>query len=77
MDAFLSETDEAQINGAIGAVGGTLEAEAKLIAQMGRAAAPVPQKLMDHIDHYFPQPLLLCIRPIFLAIRINSALPLK
>ena len=42
----LSENDEAQINGAIGAVGGVLETEAKLIAQMGRAAAPVPQKLI-------------------------------
>lgn len=42
----LSETDEQQINGAIGAVGGAIEAEAKLIAQLGRAAAPVPQKLI-------------------------------
>jgi len=42
----LSEGDELQINGAIGVVGSTLESEAKLIAQLGRANAPVPQKLM-------------------------------
>jgi hypothetical protein len=42
----LSENDEVQINGAIGAVGGAVEAEAKLVAQLGKASAPVPQRLI-------------------------------
>ena len=41
----LGENDEQLINAAIGAVGGGIEAEARLVAQLGRAAAPVPQKL--------------------------------
>ncbi|CAN5193577.1 hypothetical protein BH10PSE1_BH10PSE1_10090 [soil metagenome] len=42
----LSENDEQMINGAIGAVGGAVENEARLVAQMGKAAAPIPQKLI-------------------------------
>ncbi len=41
----LAEHDETQICAAIGAVGGVVEAEAKLTAQIARAPAPVPQKL--------------------------------
>jgi len=41
----LAEHDETQINTAIGAVGGVVEAEAKLTAQLGRAPAPIQQKL--------------------------------
>ena len=41
----LAEHDEAQINTAIGAVGGVVEAEAKLTTLLVRAGASVPQKL--------------------------------
>ena len=41
----LAEHDETQINTAIGAVGGVVEAEAKLTAQLGKAPAPIQQKL--------------------------------
>jgi hypothetical protein len=41
----LTEHDESQINAAIGAVGGVVEAEAKLTQQLARAGAPLPQKL--------------------------------
>lgn len=43
--AALSEHDTEQINGAIGHVGGVVEAEAKLTAQLARAPAPPHQKL--------------------------------
>lgn len=43
--AALSEHDTEQINGAIGHVGGVVEAEAKLTAQLARAPAPPAQKL--------------------------------
>ncbi|MBU1348217.1 MAG: hypothetical protein KKA16_14855 [Alphaproteobacteria bacterium] len=43
--AALSDNDTEQIMGAIGHVGGVIEAEAKLTAQLARAQAPVPQKL--------------------------------
>ena len=43
--AALSEHDTEQINGAIGHVGGVVEAEAKLTAQLARAPAPIHQKL--------------------------------
>jgi len=43
--AALSEHDTDQIAGAIGTIGGVIEAEAKLTAQLARAPAPVPQKL--------------------------------
>jgi hypothetical protein len=43
--AALSEHDTEQINGAIGQVGGVVEAEAKLTAQLARAPAPPHQKL--------------------------------
>ena len=43
--AALSENDTEQINGAIGHVGGVVEAEAKLTAQLARAPAPPAQKL--------------------------------
>ena len=43
--AQLGEHDEAQITTAIGAVGGVLEAETGLVEQIGRASAPLPQKL--------------------------------
>lgn len=43
--AALSQHDTEQIGGAIGVVGGVIEAEAKLTAQLGRAPAPIPQKL--------------------------------
>jgi hypothetical protein len=42
----LAEADEHQINAAIGAVGGVIETEAKLVSQLARASAPVPQKLI-------------------------------
>jgi len=41
----LSERDDTDIAAAIGAVGGAVESEAKIIAQLGRAPAPLPQKL--------------------------------
>lgn len=41
----LTQHDEIQINAAIGAVGGVVEAEAKLTQQLARAPAPLPQKL--------------------------------
>lgn len=41
----LSENDEQMITGSIGAVGGSVETEAKLVVQLGKAAAPLPQKL--------------------------------
>lgn len=41
----LGEHDEAQICAAIGAVGGTVEVEAKLCTQIGSAGVPVPRKL--------------------------------
>lgn len=43
--AGLGENDQNTIGAAIGAVGGVVEAEAKLTANLGRAPAPVPQKL--------------------------------
>ncbi|ADK99572.1 hypothetical protein [Brevundimonas subvibrioides] len=43
--AALSDHDTEQIGGAIGVVGGTIEAEAKLTTQLARAPAPIPQKL--------------------------------
>ena len=43
--AALSENDTEQINGAIGHVGGVVEAEAKLTAQLARAPAHPAQKL--------------------------------
>jgi hypothetical protein len=43
--AALSEHDTEQIHGAIGHVGGVVEAEAKLTAQLARAPAPPHQKL--------------------------------
>lgn len=43
--AALSEHDTEQINGAIGNVGGVVEAEAKLTAQLARTPVPVHQKL--------------------------------
>jgi hypothetical protein len=41
----LAEHDESQIASAVGAVGGMIEAEAKLTATLARAPAPAPQKL--------------------------------
>lgn len=41
----LSETDEGQITAAIGLVGGTIEAEGRLTAQLARATLPLQQKL--------------------------------
>jgi hypothetical protein len=41
----LSEHDTEQINGAIGHVGGVVEAEARLTVQLARATAPIHQKL--------------------------------
>ncbi len=41
----LSERDEAEIVAAIGAVGGTVEAEARIVAMLARSPAPLPQKL--------------------------------
>ncbi|WP_298124865.1 hypothetical protein [Brevundimonas sp.] len=43
--AALSPTDQDQIVAAIGAVGGTLEAEGRILAQVARAPAPVPARL--------------------------------
>lgn len=43
--AGLSETDESQITAAIGVVGGVIEAEARITAQLARSPAPAPQKL--------------------------------
>ncbi|MDQ1154851.1 hypothetical protein [Brevundimonas sp. SORGH_AS_0993] len=43
--AALAERDTAEILGVIGAVGGTVEAEAGLVAQIARASAGAPQKL--------------------------------
>lgn len=44
-DAALSSHDEEQALAAIGSVGGTVEADARIVAQIVRAPAPVPQKL--------------------------------
>lgn len=44
--ASLSQTDDEQISAAIGAVGAVIEAEARFVAQLGKAAAPLQQKLM-------------------------------
>ena len=41
----LVERDETEIVSAIGAVGGAVEAEAKIVAMLARAPAPLPQKL--------------------------------
>lgn len=41
----LSEKDEGEITAAIGSVGGTVEAEAKIVAMLARSPAPAPQKL--------------------------------
>lgn len=41
----LSERDDAEINAAIGAVGGTVEAEAKIVMMVARSPAPLLQKL--------------------------------
>ena len=41
----LSERDAAEINAAIGAVGGTVEAEARIIMMVSRSPAPLLQKL--------------------------------
>jgi hypothetical protein len=41
----LSERDETEIATAVGAVASPVEAEARLIAQIARASAPLPQKL--------------------------------
>lgn len=41
----LIERDETEIITAIGAVGGTVEAEARIVAMLARAPAPLPQKL--------------------------------
>lgn len=41
----LSERDETDIVAAIGAVGGTIEAEARIVVILARAPAPLPQKL--------------------------------
>ncbi|QTC91079.1 hypothetical protein [Brevundimonas goettingensis] len=41
----LAEHDETQITAAIGEVGGVVEGEAKLTAQLAKAQAPAPQKL--------------------------------
>lgn len=43
--ATLSDKDEAQITAAIGKVAAGLEAETKLVQQLGRSPAPIPQKL--------------------------------
>lgn len=43
--AALGERDEQQILEAIGAVGGVVEAEGRLVAQLGRSPAPAHQKL--------------------------------
>lgn len=41
----LIERDETEIVSAIGAVGGAVEAEARIVAMLARAPAPLPQKL--------------------------------
>lgn len=41
----LSDRDEADITGAIGTVGGAVEAEARIVTMLGRSPAPPPQKL--------------------------------
>ena len=41
----LNERDDAEINAAIGSVGGSVEAEAKIVAMVARSPAPLPQKL--------------------------------
>ena len=41
----LMERDEADIAAAIGTVAGSVEAEARIVAQLGRSGAPLPQKL--------------------------------
>src|SRR5690606_10942954 len=41
----LTERDETEIVAAIGAVGGTVEAEARIVAMLARSPAPLPQKL--------------------------------
>ncbi len=41
----LNDRDEAEIIAAIGAVGGTVEAEARIVLMLARAPAPLPQKL--------------------------------
>lgn len=43
--ADLAEHDEDQICGTLGAVGGTIESEARLAVQIARAPVPVPRKL--------------------------------
>lgn len=43
--AGLNERDETDVSAAIGAVGGTVEAEAKLMVQLARAPIPTSQKL--------------------------------
>jgi len=43
--ATLGDKDEAQITAAIGKVAAGLEAETKLVQQLGRSPAPIPQKL--------------------------------
>ena len=43
--AGLSEGDAAQVSAAIGHVGGVIEGESRIIAQIVRAPVPVPQKL--------------------------------
>lgn len=41
----LVERDETEINAAIGNVGGSVEAEARIVAMLARSPAPIPQKL--------------------------------
>jgi len=41
----LSDKDEADITGAIGKVGGTVEGEARIVIMLARSPAPAPQKL--------------------------------
>lgn len=41
----LSERDETEIANAIGVVGGTVENEARIVVQLARSPAPLPQKL--------------------------------
>ena len=41
----LTERDETEIVASIGTVGGTVEAEARIVALLARAPAPLPQKL--------------------------------
>ncbi len=44
-DAGLSQNDTHQIETAVGAVGGMVEADARLVAQLARSPAPVPARL--------------------------------